>query len=134
MKNSERGIMGVATAKLMLVEREMQFAKGYSLEHDDRFVDGELLRAALAYVCTPGDALWPLPSEYRPSKDPIFNLVAAGALLAAEGDRLQRRREAGLPVASGMIVLGMEPDDVASVVDGLREVNKAARELKSFHA
>jgi hypothetical protein len=37
--------------------------------------------------------LWPWdPSWWKPSPDPIRNLVKAGALIAAEIDRLQRRQ------------------------------------------
>jgi len=126
--------VGVDSVKLIEAERKGQFLKGYSREWDDRFVSGELLHAALAYICTPGDVLWPFEREFHPSRDPIANLVRSGALLAAEGDRLQRRRALGLPVSSGMVVLGSASDDVASVVDGLREVNRAAQELKRFSA
>lgn len=125
--------MGIDTVKLMVEERERQFSKGYSRDRDEQYDSGELLHAALAYICTPGDVLWPFATDrYHPSSDPISNIVTAGALLAAEGDRLQRRRRFGLPIASGMIVLSMNSDDVAGVVEGLREVNKAAQELKNL--
>jgi hypothetical protein len=85
--------------------------KGFSFDHDDRHVDGELAMAALAYVnaglvsqcrpntrvvlSLPNNALgWPWGrSEWKPSDDPIENLVRAGALIAAEIDRLLRLRE-----------------------------------------
>ena len=85
--------------------------KGFHFDHDDRHVDGELAMAALAYVnaglvsqcrpntrvvlSLPNNALgWPWGrSEWKPSDDPIENLVRAGALIAAEIDRLLRLRE-----------------------------------------
>ena len=90
--------------------RQLVF-KGFSFDHDDRHVDGELAMAALAYVnaglvsqcrpntrvvlSLPNNALgWPWGrSEWKPSDDPIENLVRAGALIAAEIDRLLRLRE-----------------------------------------
>jgi len=90
--------------------RQLVF-KGFSFDHDDRHVDGELAMAALAYVnaglvsqcrpntrvvlALPNNALgWPWGrSEWKPSDDPIENLVRAGALIAAEIDRLLRLRE-----------------------------------------
>jgi len=83
--------------------------KGFSFGHDDRHVDGELAMAALAYVeagivsqirpdvsvylSSPPLTGWGWPwqhSEWKPSDDPIDNLVCAGALTAAEIDRLLR--------------------------------------------
>ena len=85
--------------------------KGFSLDHDDRHVDGELVMAALAYaeagimsqirpavrvyLSSPPPTGWGWPwqhSEWKPSDDPIENLVRAGALIAAEIDRLLRLR------------------------------------------
>jgi hypothetical protein len=59
-----------------------------------------LVRAAVLYVAPPlGSAwdvsrLWPFePASYKLSDDPIRNLTKAGALIAAEIDRLERTRE-----------------------------------------
>jgi len=86
--------------------------KGFSFDHDDRHVDGELAMAALAYteagivsqirpdvsvyLSSPPPTGWGWPwqrSEWKPSDDPIENLVRAGALIAAEVDRRLRLRE-----------------------------------------
>lgn len=84
--------------------------KGFHFDHDDRHVDGELAMAALAYadagimsqirpdvsvyLSYPPSTGWPWQrSEWKPSDEPIENLVRAGALIAAEIDRLLRLRE-----------------------------------------
>jgi hypothetical protein len=85
--------------------------KGFSLDHDDQHSAGELVAAAVAYANAglvsqyrpdAGGILshmdntigWPWQrSEWKPSDDPIENLVRAGALIAAEIDRLLRLRE-----------------------------------------
>ena len=89
--------------------RQLVF-KGFSFDHDDRHVDGELAMAALAYadagimsqirpdvsvyLSYPPSTGWPWQrSEWKPSDEPIENLVRAGALIAAEIDRLLRLRE-----------------------------------------
>ena len=85
--------------------------EGWTPEHDDRHTEGDLCDAACAYAAAaqatyyddhcvtfadiksgkpprswPWEAVW-----WKPSDDPIRNLVKAGALIAAEIDRLQRR-------------------------------------------
>lgn len=115
-------------AGLIAAERQRQIeAKGYTAEHDAQHNGrAELLDAARCYAhlgCTwfrphhraphpdllPQDYGWPwwsdsqtgLPEAVRwsPSQDPIRNLVKAGALIAAEIDRLRRRL--GTPTAGG---------------------------------
>lgn len=86
-------------------ERARQIAKeGWTPEHDDEHDEGELSRAAACYA-TPTDhrryyasadpmtdppADWPWDPEWWKPKDRIRDLVRAGALIAAEIDRLQR--------------------------------------------
>lgn len=75
-------------------ERERQVsAEGWSLEHDDQHVDGALAHAAAVYASDRVDIndVWPWPDEGPKIKDEISNLVRAGALIAAEIDRLQRQ-------------------------------------------
>lgn len=86
----------------IVAERKRQIEKeGWSPEHDDQHTKGELALAALSYIWSewipnsqilkmyfPWDAKW-----WKP-KDRISNLVRAGALIAAEIDRLQRLYEA----------------------------------------
>lgn len=96
-------------ASLIAAERARQIEiEGWSPEHDDQHKHGELAEAAGSYCdlaayqsavpSTPnnyGRPLgWPFESHWwKPSEDPIRNLVKAGALLAAEIDRLQRAKE-----------------------------------------
>lgn len=82
-----------------------QDEEGWTPEHDDDHTGAELIQAAVAYAlaatpdspCSedePADFAvnwWPWDQTWwKPSDDPIPNLVKAGALLAAEIDRLQR--------------------------------------------
>lgn len=98
--------------ELIAEERKRQIAiEGWTPEHDDAHVNGEMPAAASTYtllVCDQvypeqyisfpmqcqrrKDAGWPWDEEWwKPSPDPIRNLVKAGALIAAEIDRLQRK-------------------------------------------
>lgn len=96
----------ITGSALIFIERERQkMVEGYQDHHDDGFNDGgELALAASSYLdevnhpddC-PGNRKplsnddWPWAEEhFKPSTDPIRNLVKAGALIAAEIDRLQR--------------------------------------------
>jgi hypothetical protein len=77
-------------------ERNRQiFEEGWDGPHDDEHVNGELAAAAHAYLLEVLDAdgifSWPWDvSWWKPSDDPIRNLEKAGALIAAEIDRLSR--------------------------------------------
>ena len=94
---SSRGVDMIAA------ERERQVTQeGWSPEHDDEHDDFELTAAALCYALRatgtdfggppPGPVPWPWDASWwKPSDDPIRNLVKAGALIAAEIDRLQRK-------------------------------------------
>lgn len=77
--------------------------EGWTLEHDQNYVNGELAKAGACYVIdyvkpTHLGFAWPWLREWwKPTpKDPIRQLVKAGALIAAEIDRLlelQRREQ-----------------------------------------
>lgn len=90
--------------ELIAEERGRQVAKeGWSEAHDDGHSDGALAGAAAGYALTSreqsrGDEgpfafttndIWPEGWEFKP-KDRLSNLVRAGALIAAEIDRVQR--------------------------------------------
>lgn len=88
---------------LIAVERERQVKiERWSLETDDLYTNGELACAATCYAIPPkdrGDAipfLWPWdPYWWKPGEDKttfgrMCELAKAGALIAAEIDRLQR--------------------------------------------
>lgn len=92
------------------LEHQRQIAEeGYSPEHDEQYTRGELLDAAVAYIraidpADPGananttvcEAYWPwAPTTTFKPKDVRRNLVRAGALIAAEIDRLDALRHAG---------------------------------------
>lgn len=92
-----RGVGLIAAERLRQVEQE-----GWTPEHDDSHVRGELATVAAelvvdgtgAEVVSPdGDwDPWNLVVHHR--EDRIRQLVIAGALIAAEIDRLQRKAEA----------------------------------------
>jgi hypothetical protein len=78
--------------------------EGFSPEHDDEHIKGELAAAAECYVAFATDQLaganpgggaplqWPWSADWwKPSPDPIKNLKRGAALCAAEIDRLKRK-------------------------------------------
>lgn len=87
--------------ELISQERERQITQeGWTPKHDDEHVDGELLDAAYCYLYSEDVNCyesgipfgWPWePRSWKPSEDIIINLVKAGALIAAEIDRLKRK-------------------------------------------
>ena len=94
--------IGSPGVSLIAMERQRQIEKeSFTVEHDDMHPDGDLEHAAACYIqaneytdpaLAPlnGD-LWPWEGKWwKPSSDPIRNLVKAGALIAAEIDRIQR--------------------------------------------
>jgi len=99
--------------ELMAAERERQIKKGWNASHDDDHTNADLTFAAMAYAhegaARQGNwhnvprtepkknppRQWPFDDHYwNPEEDAIGNLVKAGALIAAEIDRLQRKRTA----------------------------------------
>lgn len=97
---SEQPSNGVA---LIAAERQRQIdAEGWTPEHDDKYADSELVRAAICYAHSGSGfsygsdcnhaVLWPWePSWFKP-RDMERDLVKAGALIAAEIDRLRREQ------------------------------------------
>ena len=94
---------------LIAEERQRQVSKeGWTPEHDDKHKGKQMARAAGSYLgnyTDPDDWAaqqgelpgpfhdWPWARKWwKPSSDPIRNLVKAGALIAAEIDRLQRKQ------------------------------------------
>ena len=98
--------------ELIAAERERQItAEGWSAAHDDEHIGGDLADAASCYAHLAaveargplteehkervleglGDLFWPWEDEdFRPMGGNVRNLVKAGALIAAEIDRVQR--------------------------------------------
>lgn len=105
--NSEAPL--VSGADLIAAERQRQIdVEGYTPEHDDHHID-DLAKAAAAYLVIgwgeygTGSRLWPwggntpwktYASGVAPVEDRVRELVKAGALVAAEIDRLQRGQQA----------------------------------------
>lgn len=95
--------------ELIAAERQRQIdVEKWTPEHDDLHKHGQMIGAAHAYVHIaekqvemkvrntnfPMPNAWPWDDEWwKPSPDPVRNLVKAGALIAAEIDRLQRVKE-----------------------------------------
>lgn len=88
---------------LIDAERARQITeKGYTPENDDRHQHEELVMAAICYAFPPNskealearEQLWPwAPVFYNPTpQDRVWELTRAGALIAAEIDRLIRLR------------------------------------------
>jgi hypothetical protein len=86
--------------ELIAAERARQVSdESWTPEHDDEHTDRELARAASCYAYPPGMSkegrarnFWPWDEEWwKPDEnDLIRNLTKAGALIAAEIDRLLR--------------------------------------------
>ena len=104
--------------QLIAAERQRQIEdEKFSGERDDKYKKNELLLAAdsyLATVATPDEYAaergtkpapchdWPwAKSWWKPSADPVRNLVKAGALIAAEIDRLQRAKAKDVKIVNG---------------------------------
>jgi Lar family restriction alleviation protein len=80
--------------------------EGWSTEHDDEHIMGEMIGAAVTYAAhaleivsdheLPGadnEGWWPWEEKWwKPSPDPIRNLVKSAALIVAEIERLQRAK------------------------------------------
>ena len=94
-------------ADMIDAERARHASEGYTAAHDDEHKQAELTNAAGAYlmaacnqVVLPDESLpsttppmWPFAQAYwKPHRDPVRNLVKAGALAAAEIDRILRSR------------------------------------------
>lgn len=94
---------------LIAKERQRQIQeKGYTPDHDDWHINAQLAIAAMIYTdaaqiqarchgaldsleSLPDYESWPFEnSDWKPSTDPVRNLVKAGALICAEIDRLKR--------------------------------------------
>lgn len=96
------GVELIADERLRQTSQE-----GWTPEHDDKHRGKQLAKGAESYLCAwtfpdksatrdePVRPAWSWPWSmkwWKPSNDPIRNLVKAGALIAAEIDRLQRKQ------------------------------------------
>lgn len=80
--------------ELIAAERERQVSQeGWTPEHDDEHKHGELRGAAACYALGRMiPEIWPWSSEWWKPGNRIRELAKAGALIAAEIDRLQRAK------------------------------------------
>lgn len=92
--------------ELIAEERQRQIEKeGWTKEHDAQHKIGVLAKAAVCYAIpplaraavSPDDSLppfwWPFAKEWwKPEKDRVRELVKAGALIAAEIDKIQNEQ------------------------------------------
>ena len=100
MEQTQSGVELIAAERRRQVEQER-----WTPEHDAEHVDAEMSDAATCYAEHAGTqvrggifvrrlpAHWPFAwaaEWWKPSPDPVRNLVKAGALIAAEIDRLNR--------------------------------------------
>lgn len=88
--------------ELIAAERERQVTEeGWTAGHDDRHNNGEIVEAAVAYArygdnprfalsSSGAPACWPWDVRWWKTSTRLRSLVKAGALIAAEIDRLQR--------------------------------------------
>jgi hypothetical protein len=93
----EDGRVPVVGVAMIRAERLRQVAvEGYDEEHDAHHGDGDLIRAAVAYAIAAVGAAeehtvrwWPWDrASFKPGPEPLDSLVKAGALIAAELDRI----------------------------------------------
>jgi len=105
-------------------EQQRQIEHGWTPEHDDLHVHGEIAEGANCYVMmnillqkkhTIEEAtaivasLWPFePEGFKPSGNYMTNIRKAGGMLAAEYDRLERA-EAHIHCAGGAAGAGAPP-------------------------
>lgn len=96
---TEKDIQRSDGATLIAIERSRQIVEeGWTAKHDNQFAESELAMAAACYILDllepDGDhyKLWPWENrDFKPTHiDPIRQLTKAGALIAAEIDRLLR--------------------------------------------
>ena len=90
MKN---GVELIADERIRQIEEE-----GWTAEHDSKYRDESLVKAAKCYIDADSTnrsyvpVTWPWGYEWwKPSGDRIRDLTKAGALIAAEIDRLQSK-------------------------------------------
>ena len=97
--SNQKNTLRTSVLESIRIERERQVSdEGWTEEHDDQHVEGELADAAACYAATCeiyfGDMqpLWPWDDEWdkRKKHDRKRRLVIAGALIVAELERMER--------------------------------------------
>jgi hypothetical protein len=123
-------------AELIAEERKRQMeVEGYTTEHDDLHRDGSLAIAGQCYWDTAGPQLktgryqippcfihkrWPWQrNDFKPSNNPLINMVKAGALYQAEAERLVRVQQAlNRPQERASLDMLTCVEVVAAAIDG----------------
>jgi hypothetical protein len=133
--SADDGVSLIAAERRRQVDRE-----GWTPEHDDEHENGELLAAAVKYIDAGADVdlemrppVWPFePSSWKPSDDQVRCLTKAGALIAAEIDRLLRRDgpTSGLPVVPAG--RSEAPESTGTLNEGLLALVKEASEIMTI--
>ena len=105
MTAQERPVAGDGLDRIAAERRRQVEVEGWTPEHDASLHDsGELVLAARCYAAAAlsprrhsrPPTTWPWnKARWKPSPDPIRTLEKAGALIAAEIDRLLRARSGG---------------------------------------
>ena len=101
---SKVGTKKMSGVERIAAERQRHFeVEGWTPEHDDAHVNGEMALAASVYAQFAAwpkgwrkfsrPSGWPWERKWWKPKDPIRDLEKAGALIAAEIDRLLRAEE-----------------------------------------
>lgn len=108
LREAAGGTLASPGANLIAAERLRQLTQeGWTPAHDDAHTRAELSGAAACYAIAanelasprpylnpPNISLWPWEMKWwKPGNDPVRCLVKAGALIAAEIDRLQRAED-----------------------------------------
>lgn len=79
---------------IMRERKRQETVEGFNSDHDDRYRSEQMASAAACYLTWPFretvPASWPWAESWWKPKDRRSNLVRAGALIAAEIDRLDR--------------------------------------------
>ncbi|WP_279480301.1 hypothetical protein [Aureimonas sp. SK2] len=100
-------VMSRAMVDVLDERIRQRVAEGYTAEHDDQHVLGEIARAGAAYAIHGGESdevrdrmrappfWWPWSPSFWKPKDRYRDLVRACALLIAELERLNRRAKKG---------------------------------------
>ncbi len=100
MNSHPRVATGANGVGLIMAERQRQISgEGFSSKHDDTWANGEMGEAAMCYLLAQSNDvdtclwLWPWAPEWFKPGDHKRNLVKAGALIAAELDRVLRMEQ-----------------------------------------
>jgi hypothetical protein len=84
--------MSKALEDIAAERRRQVEVEGWTAQHDDQYTDGALAKAAICYatVYPLAASYWPRDISWWKPKDRRSDLVRAGALIAAEIERLDR--------------------------------------------